>query len=256
MLKENSTKKKLLSGQAVIGARMDFASPDIVEVMGAVGYDFLYYDCEHAPMNEETCLYMIRTAELVGLTPMVRVPENEPACILRALDSGAMGIIIPHCNSKEEAKRAVNAAKYPPEGERGIAGRSIRMSGKSPADYVIEANKETMVIAMVEEERALENLAGILEIDGIDVIWIGRADLSLSMGIPGQYTHPRVEKAISKAITEVRAAGKVIGIGAMPPNDPETVKNFIAQGAQFFSISILPLVKIAAQNWMEKAKEA
>ncbi len=250
----NKTKQKLEAGDAVIGVRMDYASADIVEIMGQVGYDFLYYDCEHAPMNEETNAEMIRVAELVGITPMVRVYENTPACILRALDSGAMGVIIPHCNTKEEAEAAVRAAKYPPMGERGIAGRSIRMSGMAPADYVEAANRETMIVAMVEEERAIENLDEILEVDGIDVIWVGRGDLSLSMGLPGQYTHTKVEAAISTAIEKARAAGKIIGVGAMPPNDPETVVRFTKQGAQFFSITNLNLFKIAAKDWLDKAK--
>ena len=253
MLKKNHTKEKLKAGQVAIGFRMDYSSPDIIEILGNVGFDFLYYDCEHATMNEEACQYMIRTAELVGLTPMVRVPANQPHYILRALDSGAMGIIVPHCNTKEEAQSAVKAAKYPPEGERGIAGRSIRMSGQSPADYVIAANNETMVIAMVEEARALENFSEILSVDGLDVIWIGRADLSLSLGIPGQLTHPRVEEAVSKAIAEARAAGKIIGVGAIPAENPETVVQFASQGAQFFSLNSANLFKAAAGAWLKKA---
>ena len=211
MLKKNLTKEKLKAGQAVIGFRMDYSSPDIIEILGNVGFDFLYYDCEHATMNEEACQYMIRTAELVGLTPIVRIPTNQPHYILRTLDSGAMGIIIPHCNTREEAQSAVKAAKYPPVGERGIAGRSIRMSGMGPADYVIEANKETMVIAMMKEAQALENFSEILSFDGLDVVWIGRADLALSLGIPGQLTHPKVQEAVKKVIAEARAEGKIIG---------------------------------------------
>ena len=165
-----------------------------------------------------------------------------------------MGIIVPHCNTREEAQSAVKAAKYPPVGERGIAGRSIRMSGMGPADYVIEANKETMVIAMMEEAQALENFSEILSFDGLDVVWIGRADLALSLGIPGQLNHSKVQEAVKKAIAEARAAGKIIGVGAMPAENPETVAQFASQGAQFFSLNTANLFKIAAVEWLKKAR--
>lgn len=254
MLRKNSTKEKLGLGNVIIGVRMDYPSPDIIEILGDVGFDFVYYDCEHGPMNEEACQTMIRTAELVGLTPMVRVPTNEPWHILRALDSGAMGIIIPHCNTKEDAFKAVKASKYPPEGERGIAGRSIRISGMRPAQYIVEANKETMVIAMIEEAQALENLSEILSVDGLDVVWIGRGDLSLSLGVPGQFNDPRVQAAVHRVIAEARAAGKYVGVGAIDVGDPASVKQFAGLGAQFFSVNSANLLKIAARAWLEKAR--
>ena len=132
-------------------------------------------------MSEESCEEMIRAAELVDLTPLVRVPHL--GITLRSLDSGAMGVIIPHCNTKQEAQAAVKAVKYPPEGERGIASRLLAMSGMPTADYVIEANKEIMVVGMIEEEEALSNLSDILTVDGLDVLFIGRSNLSLSLDI-------------------------------------------------------------------------
>ena len=254
MLGKNTTREKLKAGQAVIGFRMDFASPDVVEILSNIGFDFVYYDCEHGPMNEEACQDMIRVAELVGLTPMVRVSSNQPWLILRALDSGAMGIIVPHCNTKEEAQRAVKAVKYPPEGERGIAGRSLRMSGMSRGDYIVEANKETMVIAMVEEGDAIDNLSEILTVDGLDVLWIGRGDLSVSLGIPGEFNHPMMHEAVTKIITTGRAGGKVVGVGAIAVDDPESVRQFINQGAQFFSLNCAGILRNAARELLEKIK--
>ena len=254
MLKKNTTKEKLKLGQTVIGIRMDYPSPDIIEALGNVGFDFVYYDSEHGTMGEETNLTMIRTAELVGLTPMVRVPTSEPWYILRALDSGAMGIIIPHCNTKEEAQAAVTSAKYPPEGERGIAGRSIRMSGMTPAQYTVEANRETMVIAMIEEARALENLSEIVTVDGLDVLWVGRGDLSLSMGVPGQYSHPKVKQAVERVIGEGRAAGKVVGVGAISVEDPESIQHFTGLGARFFSVNSASLFAVASRKWLNTAR--
>jgi 4-hydroxy-2-oxoheptanedioate aldolase len=152
---KNATKAKLKAGRTAIGIRLDFTSPDVVESLGNLGFDFVYFDLEHGPTGEEACREMIRAAELVGLTPLVRVPFNEPGVVARFLDSGALGIIFPHCNTRQDARAAVKAVKYPPDGERGLGGRSLSLSGLSVAEYVQEANRETMVVAMIEDIAAL-----------------------------------------------------------------------------------------------------
>ena len=158
----NSVKAKLKAGKSVFGFRMDFVSPYIVEILGKTGFDFVYFDCEHGPMSEESCDEMIRAAELVGIVPLVRTPSIEPAAILRYLDSGAMGVIIPHCHNRTVAKNAVKAVKYPPAGDRGMGGRSFVLSGKSVQDYVRDANEETLIIVMIEDPEAMDNLPEIL----------------------------------------------------------------------------------------------
>jgi len=253
MLKKNATKEKIKAGQAVIGFRMDFTSPYIIEVLGNVGFDFVYFDCEHGAMSEESCGEMIRAAELVGVTPLVRLPANHPG-ILRLLDSGVMGVIFPHCNTKQEAQAAVKAVKYPPEGERGIGGRSLAMSAMPTADYVIEANKETMVIGMIEEAEALNNLSDILTVDGLDVLFIGRSDLSISLGIPGQVNSPVIQDAVNRIITEGRAAGKAVGVGAINVDDTDSVRHFLEQGAQFFSLNCTSILRSASRNLLKKIK--
>jgi len=251
---KNTTKEKIKAGQAVIGFRLNFISPDVIEILSNIGLDFVYFDCEHGSMSEETCQDMIRVAELVGLTPIVRVASNQPWFILRALDLGAMGIIVPHCNTKEEVQRAVEAAKYPPVGDRGIGGRSLRLSGMLRADYIVEANKETMVIAMIEDIKAIDNLSEILAIGELDVLWVGRADLSLSMGVPGQVNHPMIQEAVKKVITQGRAAGKAVGVGALPVDDPGSYRQFLRQGAQFFSVDSATLLRSAARQLLQKVK--
>jgi len=251
MLK-NKTKEKLKSGQTAIGFRMDFASPYIVEVLGDVGFDFVYFDLEHGPMSEESCQEMIRATELAGLTPVVRVPTGDPGVTARFLDSGAMGIVFPHCNTKQDAQAAVKAVKYPPEGERGIGGRSLSLSTLSIADYIKEANKETMVIAMIEEVEALNNLSEILTVDGLDVLWVGRLDFSISSGVPGQVNAPVIQKAVNRIITEGRAAGKTVGVGAINVDDPDSVKRFIKQGARFFALNTTSILKSAAANLLKR----
>jgi len=248
---KNATKAKLNAGKTAIGVRMDFTSSHIVESLNGLGFDFVYFDLEHGPSSEESCQEMIRTAEFAGLTPIVRVPTNDPGITGRFLDSGAMGIIFPHCNTKRDAEAAVSAVKYPPEGERGAGGRSMNLSGRPVADYIRGANQETMVIAMIEEMEALNNLHDILTVEGLDVLWIGRLDFSISSGVPGKLDDPRIQDAVHRIITEGRAAGKIVGVGAVDADRPEQIREFIKQGARFFSLNTTSILRSAARNTLQ-----
>lgn len=252
MLRKNVTKEKLKAGQTTIGFRIEFTSPYIVEALGDIGFDFVYFDLEHGPMSEESCQEMIRAAELVCLTPLVRVPINDPGVVARFLDSGAMGIIFPHCNTKQDAKAAVSAVKYPPEGERGMGGRSLSLSAMPTADYIKEANKETLVIAMIEEVAALNNLPEILAVDGLDILWVGRLDFSVSSGVPGKVNDPVIQNAVSRIITEGRAAGKTVGVGAINVDEPDSIRNFRQQGAQFFALNTASILRSAARDLLKR----
>ena len=215
MIMKNTTKAKLKAGKAVIGMRMDFTSSALVESLSGLGLDFVYFDLEHGPSSVESCQDMCRAAEVGGLTPLVRVSSYDIGYTDRLLDSGAMGIIFPHCNTKKDAEAAVRAVKYPPEGERGAGGRPLTLSGMSITDYVPPANRETMIITMIEEMEALDNLSEILTVEGLDVLWIGRVDLSVSAGIPGKLDDPKVQDAVKRIIAEGNAAGKTVGVGAV-----------------------------------------
>jgi 4-hydroxy-2-oxoheptanedioate aldolase len=250
----NAVKAKLKAGDAVFGFRMDFTSPYIVEILGKTGFDFVYFDCEHGPMSEEACDEMIRAAELVGVTPLVRTPSIEPAAILRFLDSGAMGVIIPHCQNRQVAQSAVKAVKYPPVGNRGIGGRSLALSGKSVSEYVRDANRETLLIVMIEDPEELNNLPEILSIDEIDVLFVGRLDLSVSLGIPGQVEHHKINEVIHEVIFQTRATGKVVGIGAVDERKPERIRKFIDQGALFFSLNTTSILTNGARESLKKIK--
>jgi len=245
---KNTTKAKLKAGKAVIGVRLDFTVPYVVESLAGIGFDFVYFDLEHGPSSEESCQDMFRAAELAGLTPIVRVPSSEPGFTARLLDSGAMGIIFPHCNTKQDAKAAVRAVKYPPDGERGAGGRPLSLSGMPIADYVREANRETLIITMIEEMAALQNLPEILTVEGLDVLWIGRVDLSVSSGIPGKLDDPKIQDAVRRVIAEGNAAGKVVGVGAVSADRPEQIREFIKQGARFFSLYMTGVIRSAGRN--------
>ena len=257
MLKKNITKEKLKKGEPVFGFRMEFAAPFIVEVLSHAGFDFVYFDCEHGPISEGEVEEMVRAAELMGMTPMVRVAANQPHHILRALDSGAMGIIIPHCGNKEEALAAVRALKYPPEGDRGIAGRLWShwvMSGNSTADYIKEANQETLLVAMIEDAEGISQISDILTVDELDCVFIGRADLSVSLGIPGLGDHPMINEAVDKVLKEAASCGKAVGIGFVDFGDPDGVKRFIQQGAQLFSMGSTAVLMKTAKDLLKQIK--
>jgi len=251
MLRQNLTKAKLKASQPVIGMRMEFASPYLVRSLGGLGLDFVYLDLEHGLIGGESCQEMIRAAEIVNLTPLVRASLSETGTIARVLDAGAMGIIISHCRSKEDAQSAVKAIKLPPEGERGTAGAP---AGMTLADYIREVNKETLVVVMIEEAEALDNLSDILTVPELDVLFIGRLDLSLSLGIPGQIDNPRIQHAVEKVIKEGKSAGKAVGVGAINAGDPASVREFIKRGAQFFSLTATSLLRNATARLLNEIK--
>jgi len=248
VMMKNATKAKLKAGKAAIGIRLDFTSSAIVESLTGLGLDFVYFDLEHGPSSIESCQDMFRAAEVAGLTPLVRVSSYDIGYADRLLDSGAMGIIFPHCNTKKDAEAAVRAVKYPPEGERGAGGRPLTLSGLPVTDYIREANRETLIITMIEELEALDNLPEILTVEGLDVLWIGRVDLSVSSGIPGKLDDPKIQDAVKRIIAEGSAAGKVVGVGAVNSNRPDQIKEFINQGARFFSLDTTAVLRSAARN--------
>lgn len=251
---KNTTRARLKAGEAVYGFRLDFASTSLVESLGGTGYDFIYFDLEHGPLSEESVLEMVRVAEMTGLTPLVRVASGSPGMTQRLLDSGVMGIIFPHCNTGQEVMMAVEAVKFPPEGQRGIAGRSLNLSRMSVADYVVEANRETMVIAMIEEKEALDNLTEIIAVPGLDVLFIGRLDLSLSLGIPGKINDRLMEDAVDEVISRGQAAGRAVGVGAIGAAGAEEARRFRQKGARFFALNAASILASRAVSLLKELK--
>ncbi|PTN12396.1 HpcH/HpaI aldolase family protein [Nitrosomonas aestuarii] len=199
MLQINQLKRELGNKKTVFGLLNSIPSPLLVEMIGYAGYDFVILDMEHICVNPETIENMIRAAECAGITPLVRVPDANPGTILRALDCGAQGIVVPHVQSRAEAEQAVAAARYYPAGKRGISGG--RTTGFGTIDlltYFERANSEIMVVVMIEDKEGVENLDDILSVPGIDMVLEGAIDLSQSYGVPGQPLHPHVQHAIDK----------------------------------------------------------
>lgn len=199
MLQTNRLKQALADGKTVFGLLNSIPSPLMVEMIGYAGYDFVILDMEHVCVNPETLENMVRAAECAGMTALVRVPNAAPESILRALDCGAQGIVVPHVRNRTDAEQAVAASRYYPLGSRGISGgRTTGFGAIDLPTYFERANREIMVVAMIEDKDGVENLAAILSVAGIDMVLEGAIDLSQSYSVPGQVQHPSVQAAIDK----------------------------------------------------------
>lgn len=199
MLQTNKLKTMLNAGERAFGLLNSMPSPLMVEMIGRAGYDFVILDTEHVGVNPETLENMIRAAECAGATPLVRVPSAAPEAILRALDCGAQGIVVPHVRDRTEALCAVSASRYHPLGQRGISGgRTTGFGAIDMISYFERANREIMVVAMIEDRVGVENITAIVSVPGINMVLEGAVDLSQSFGVPGNPHHPAVQEAIQR----------------------------------------------------------
>jgi 2-keto-3-deoxy-L-rhamnonate aldolase RhmA len=229
---KNSLKEMLKQGKTALGTWITIGSQDIAETASTVGFDYLVFDTEHAPLSNETVQKLMQACG-VKVVPLVRVAWNDQVLIKLALDIGAQGLIIPLVNSKEDAAKAVAATKYPPVGIRGIGPRRASNYYQSFQDYVAAADKETMVIIQIEHTDAVKNIDEILQVKGIDAIFIGPADLTASMGLLGKYDDPRVVATIDKVLEKAKRANVIVGIHTFGPED---AAKRIAQGFQLIIV--------------------
>lgn len=252
-MKKNRMKEKLLSGQPVFGVSVMFPAPQIVEMLGKLGFDWVLIDCEHGSISPENVELMAMAAELSGLTPIARPWANSPEAILRVMDRGVMGVQVPHVNTADEARRAVASVKYYPRGQRGLAAGTRPANygfGLSMADYAETANQETLVCIQLEEEEALHNLGEILQVEGVDVFFIGPSDLSQSMGYPGRSDTPAVRDAMHKAFAAIVAAGKVPGSAG----NAQATLNYLRQGVLYLYTHLTTLLGNASAEFLRSVK--
>ena len=231
-MKENRLLQTLEAGKTAYGTFCIVPSGSLVEAIGAAGLDFAILDMEHGPLSAETCEEMARGADCAGIAPIVRVSDNRPELILRALDSGAAGVQIPQVGSREEAQRAVEAAKYAPLGRRGVSIFTRAGGYLGSPDHSERCNARQMIAAHIEGMEAVENLDAILEVDGIDVLFLGPYDLSQSLGITGQVDDPRVRGTLERCARKARSAGRFVGSYA---KDAETARWLESIGVQYIA---------------------
>ena len=250
---KNSLKAKMATGGAALGVFIAIPSPDVVEMCGYLGFDFVLLDAEHGPMSVESAAHLLRAAECAGITPIINVPSNNAQTIGRYLDIGALGIQVPQVNDRDEAEAIVKAVKYHPRGQRGMARPRAGHYGLvgSHQEYMDQANRDTMVIASIENIEGVMHLPHILDVEGIDVFLIGPSDLSQSLGIPGQVGTPLVKSAVDTIFTQVRGAGRAVGIFAP---DAASARAYIAKGAQYVITSAVGLLARAAHEYMDEVR--
>lgn len=233
----NRLKRLLAEDNVAFGPFMKLSQPAVVEIFGQAGFDFVIIDMEHGPLCPENAQDLVRAAELTGTTPIIRVTANDPGQIARALDIGAQGVQIPHISSRAEAERAVQAAKFAPQGERGVCRfvRAARYSASDRFTYFEKANQETLVIAMVEGLEGVHNIQEIISTPGIDVLFVGPYDLSQSLGLTGQTDHPSVEEKLREVIAAAKEVGVAVGSFA---DTVELAAKYRRLGIQYISYSV------------------
>ena len=221
-MRENRVKAKIRQGKLAVGTYVGIADPAVVEVIGLAGFDAAFIDMEHTSFDVGVVEEMIRACDCVGITSMVRVPDNNPKTILRVLDAGVQGIQIPHVADLDDAVAAVKAVRYAPLGERGMAGstRAARYGAVPLAEHMATSNAEILLALMVEDKRALNQLADIAAVPGVDLIAIGPHDLSAALGVTDP-RDPRLKTTIEGIAATLRDVGKArmafpLGITAYP----------------------------------------
>ena len=256
MTRSNQTKAKLKAGEMVLGCYLRHADPGLAEVLCHYGWDYILFDAEHSPMTARDCEHMARVCELREVTPIVRVPVNQPQTFGRFLDTGMQGIQIPMVNSAEEAEAVVRAVKYYPLGSRGLAAARAADYGQSQPfsikDYTAHANAATVVIVQVETVAAMERLPDILKVPEVDVIFIGPTDLSHSLGLPGDFQHPRVQQAFDSITSAVLSTDKALGILC----HPDSVPHWKERGARYIMVVLEALLGPAVRNFLKSMRGA
>jgi 2-keto-3-deoxy-L-rhamnonate aldolase RhmA len=210
---QNRVKEKLLNDEVVLGTFFHMGSTVAIESLGIAGLDYIIIDTEHAPFHEESALEYIRAAELKGITPFVRIKDISRSSILRMLDIGAKGLIIPCVETVEEVHKIVEYGKYAPVGNRGfifsrVAEYGYSKDASSIESYMNLCNENTMLIPQCETVGCLNNIEEIVSIDGIDGIFVGPYDLSIGLKIPGQFDNPIFKEALTRILNACNKVNK------------------------------------------------
>jgi 2-keto-3-deoxy-L-rhamnonate aldolase RhmA len=219
-------KKRIRNGEAVNGCWLNLGSSLTAEIVGLAGFDWVLIDLEHGAGNEKDVLSQLQALEHTSTAAIVRVESTERQRIHRVLDVGAEGVMCPHVNNLEEAKMVVEGLRYPPHGSRGVA-KMVRATafGKNFDQYSGNANDNLVGVAQIETIEALDHVDEIAALDGIDVLFIGPADLTMALGIFGQLQHPLFTDAVVKTVNAAHKAGKATGILLFNPDDYQTYYN-------------------------------
>lgn len=232
-----SLKNKLKNNELTIGSWVTIGHPAVVDIMASAGFEWLVIDIEHTSIDLTTTHNLIATIQANGMKALVRVSKNEEVVIKRVLDMGADGIVVPMIKSKEDALEAIDYAKYPPVGKRGVGLFRAQKYGLGFDEYKKWVNDELVIIAQIEHYKAVDNIEEIITTNGIDGVIIGPYDLSGSMGYPGEYDRDDVKNGIAKVL-EVCEANNIPSGFHVIESDPAKLNERIKQGCTFLAYSL------------------
>jgi 2-keto-3-deoxy-L-rhamnonate aldolase RhmA len=244
---ENPVKTLLRQGKPALGVTVTVNHVETAAQAAALGFDFLWIEMEHSPISLDTLRSIVLASRGLKAVPFARVPVNTLWTAKQVLDAGVLGVMFPFTSTGEQARQAAAACKYPPAGRRGSGAGLATFRWSSGNDYYDFADRNVLVVAIIEEAEALANLEEIAATPGIDVLFVGPSDLSFSLGLRGDMKHPRVEAAMARVLAAARQHGKHAGRVATSPEDVQravgqgflflqagTELNFMAAGAQQF----------------------
>lgn len=252
-MRENRMKRLLAEGRPALGCSVMIPSPQAVELVAGVGFDWVLIDMEHGTIGLETAELMVMAAEARGITPIIRPPTNARWAISAAMDRGAQGVQVPHVDTAADARDAVDAVRFGPGDKRGLAAGTRSGDyglGLAVGDYIARTAAESLVCVQIEHAAALAHVEEMLEVEGVDVFFIGPSDLSQSMGHPGDPKAPAVAAAIDQVLGKILAAGKTPGMPATADN----VGTLIERGVRYIYTHLPRLLADGSRGFFAAAR--
>jgi 4-hydroxy-2-oxoheptanedioate aldolase len=243
-------------GESWIGLWLALTDPNAAEALAGCGFDWLLLDGEHAPNDVRSILEQLRAVAPYPVAPIVRIAQADATLVKQHLDLGAQTLLVPMIDTPEQAAQMARAMRYPPFGIRGVGAGLARASRWNQVPrYLEQADQEVCLIVQAETPQALQNLPSIAATEGVDAVFFGPADLSTNMGLPGQVSHPEVQRCICEGIATVRAHGKAAGVLAF---DPALATRYLQAGAQFIAVGadtslLVQSAKALAQTYARPA---
>ena len=250
---QKSLREVIRTVERPIGMFVNTACPEMVEITGQTGFDFIFIDNEHGSWSGETNAHLIRAAETFHCVPLVRVPGIDETAIKYALDSGAAGVVIPGVSSVEDAREAIKWSKFAPVGTRGACPyvRANHYTGKSE-HYFEDSNRDVAVVLLIEGKAGVEAYDDILNVEGVEYVFFGPYDLSVSLGIPGQLEDPRVKDSIKEMIRKAKAKGVYSGMLGV---DPEDTRDWFDCGADYIvQVGDMSMDYRMCAQWVDRVK--
>lgn len=249
-------KAKLKRGELCLGSWITLGHSAIAEIFVRAGFDWLVVDLEHSTISIEQAGELIRTIDLAGSSPLVRLTSNDINLIKRVMDAGAHGIVVPNVNSPDDARDAVAATRYAPFGRRGVGLARAQQYGPGFKSYLEWQKEEPVVIVQIEHKSALDCLDEIFAVSGVDGFIIGPYDLSCSMGMPGEFERPEFVEAMQRILHAGLKAGCPAGVHIVEP-DSERLRKSIQDGYRFIAYSVdIRMLDVAAREGVASVKES